>query len=121
MNELIRNTISSIRKGNDECYAESKKHLDSLTKPLGSLGKLEEIVSQYVAWREEKTPVISGKAVYVFAGDHGITDEGISLYPRDVTPQMVFNFLNGGAAINVLARQAHANVVIVDMGVDADF
>jgi nicotinate-nucleotide--dimethylbenzimidazole phosphoribosyltransferase len=121
MNELIRNTISSIRKGNDECCAEAKKHLDSLTKPLGSLGRLEEIVAQYVALREEKTPIISGKAVYVFAADHGITDEGISLYPRDVTPQMVYNFLNGGAAINVLSRQAQAKVVVVDVGVDATF
>ncbi len=119
--ELIRKTILSIRAGNDEYYAQAKRHLDSLTKPIGSLGILEEVAAQYVAWQEEKTPVISRKAVYVFAADHGITDEGISAYPRDVTPQMVYNFLNGGAAINVLARQAHSEVVIVDVGVDADF
>jgi nicotinate-nucleotide--dimethylbenzimidazole phosphoribosyltransferase len=118
---IIRNTILSIRASNSEYKSEAKRHLDSLTKPLGSLGRLEEVAAQYVAWREEKTPAISGKAVYVFAADHGITEEGISLYPRDVTPQMVYNFLNGGAAINVLARQANSEVVVVDMGVDADF
>jgi len=119
--ELIRKTILSIRAGNDAYRVEAKRHLDSLTKPIGSLGKLEEVAAQYVAWREEKTPAISRKAVYVFAADHGITEEGISAYPRDVTPQMVYNFLNGGAAINVLARQANSEVVIVDVGVDADF
>ena len=119
--EFIRNTILSIRAGSLEYQSAAQRHLDSLTKPVGSLGKLEEVAAQYVAWREEKTPVISGKAVYVFAADHGITDEGISAYPRDVTPQMVYNFLHGGAAINVLARQAHTNVVIVDVGVNADF
>jgi nicotinate-nucleotide--dimethylbenzimidazole phosphoribosyltransferase len=119
--EFIRNTILNIRAGNLECQNEAQRHLDCLTKPIGSLGKLEEVAARYVAWREEKTPVISGKAVYVFAADHGITDEGVSAYPRDVTPQMVYNFLNGGAAINVLARQAHSDVVVVDVGMDTDF
>jgi nicotinate-nucleotide--dimethylbenzimidazole phosphoribosyltransferase len=119
--EFIRNTILKIRSGNPEYQSEAQRHLDFLTKPIGSLGKLEQVAVQYVAWREEKTPVISGKAVYVFAADHGITDEGVSAYPRDVTPQMVYNFLNGGAAINVLARQARIEVVVVDVGVDASF
>jgi nicotinate-nucleotide--dimethylbenzimidazole phosphoribosyltransferase len=119
--ELIRNTILSIQAGNHEYQSKAQRHIDSLTKPIGSLGKLEEVAAQYVALREEAVPVISRKAVYVFAADHGITDEGISAYPRDVTPQMVYNFLNGGAAINVLARQAAADVVVVDVGVDADF
>jgi nicotinate-nucleotide--dimethylbenzimidazole phosphoribosyltransferase len=119
--ELIRNTILGIRAGNHEFQDVAQRHLDSLTKPLGSLGQLESIASQYVVWREEETPVISGKAVYVFASDHGITQEGVSAYPPDVTPQMVYNFLNGGAAINVLARQAHCDVVVVDVGVNADF
>lgn len=119
--EIIRNAILGIHAGNDEYRDAAKRHLDLLTKPLGSLGRLEEIAAQYVALREEKTPRIAGKAVYVFAADHGITEEGISAYPKDVTPQMVYNFLRGGAAINVLARQANADVVVVDVGVDADF
>jgi nicotinate-nucleotide--dimethylbenzimidazole phosphoribosyltransferase len=119
--ELIRNTMLSIRPGSQEYEMAAKRHIDSLTKPVGSLGRLEEVAARYVAWMEQTSPVISKKAVYVFAADHGITEEGISAYPPDVTPQMVYNFLQGGAAINVLARQAHADVVIVDVGVDADF
>jgi nicotinate-nucleotide--dimethylbenzimidazole phosphoribosyltransferase len=92
-----------------------------LTKPLGSLGQIEAVAARYVAWREQEVPTISGKAVYVFAGDHGITDEGVSAYPREVTPQMVLNFLAGGAAINVLARQTNSDIVVVDVGVDFDF
>ncbi len=114
-------TIATIR-GVDAAYLHrAQQRLDSLTKPLGSLGQLETVAAQYVAWREEVVPRISGKAVYVFAGDHGITDEGVSAYPREVTPQMVHNFLKGGAAINVLARQTGSDVVVVDVGVDAEF
>ena len=117
----VARTIASIRGLNPEFQVKAQKHLDSLTKPLGSLGQLEAVAAQYVAWREEEVPKITGKAVYVFAGDHGITDEGVSAYPREVTPQMVHNFLNGGAAINVLARQTNSDIVVVDVGVDFDF
>lgn len=117
----VARAVNEIR-GVDEAYVQlAQRHLDSLTKPLGSLGRLEEVAAQYVAWREEKHPVIERKAVYVFAGDHGITEEGVSAYPREVTPQMVLNFLNGGAAINALARQTDCDVVVVDVGVDTDF
>ena len=117
----VAETIAAVR-GIDERYQRAaQQHLDSLTKPLGSLGQIEAVAAQYVAWREEEIPKISGKAVYVFAGDHGITDEGVSAYPREVTPQMVLNFLNGGAAINVLARQTGSDIVVVDVGVDFDF
>ncbi len=114
-------TIATIRNVDDAYLGRARERLDSLTKPLGSLGQLETVAAQYVAWREEAVPRISGKAVYVFAGDHGITDEGVSAYPREVTPQMVKNFLRGGAAINVLARQTGSDVVVVDVGVDAEF
>ena len=121
LNSAVAETIAAIR-GVDERYQRTaQQHLDSLTKPLGSLGQIETVAAQYVAWREEEVPKISGKAVYVFAGDHGITDEGVSAYPREVTPQMVRNFLNGGAAINVLARQTNSDIVVVDVGVDFDF
>ena len=117
----VERTIAGIR-GVDERYCrQAQQHLDRLTKPPGSLGQIEAVAAQYVAWREEQVPRIAGKAVYVFAGDHGITEEGVSAYPREVTPQMVRNFLNGGAAINVLARQMNSDIVVVDVGVDADF
>ncbi len=117
----VARTIASIRGVDPQLQVKAQKHLDSLTKPLGSLGQLEAVAAQYVAWREEEVPTITGKVVYVFAGDHGITDEGVSAYPREVTPQMVHNFLNGGAAINALARQTNSDIVVVDVGVDFDF
>lgn len=121
LNEAICNTISSIRGVEDAHTRKAQGRLNSLTKPIGSLGRLEEIAAQYVAWREEEIPSVAHKGVYVFAADHGVTEEGVSAYPREVTPQMVYNFLAGGAAINALARQAQAEVVVVDMGVDAEF
>ncbi len=97
------------------------QRLNSLTKPPGSLGRLEEIAARLVAIYESPMPEIKKKAVFVFASDHGVTQEGVSAYPKEVTAQMVFNFLKGGAGINVLARHAGADVVVVDMGVDYDF
>jgi nicotinate-nucleotide--dimethylbenzimidazole phosphoribosyltransferase len=92
-----------------------------LTKPPGSLGRLEEISVQLAGIAATcPAPVPGKKSVLVFAGDHGVCAQGVSAYPSEVTPQMVYNFLRGGAAINVLARQAGANVVIVDAGVAAD-
>lgn len=91
--------------------------LDRLTKPLGSLGRLEELARWYGAARGTTAPVLRRKTVAVFAGDHGVTAEGVSAYPSDVTAQMVYNFLRGGAGINVLARHAGADVVVVDVGV----
>ena len=101
-------------------YAQARAHLDTLTKPIGSLGRLEELAAQIVAIREGVPPLPLSKAIYVFAADHGITAEGVSAYPRAVTHQMVLNFLAGGAAINVLARLHHVALTVVDMGVDAD-
>ena len=93
--------------------------LDQQTKPPGSLGRLEEFARRYIAIRNRDA--IRKKAIYTFAGDHGIALEGVSAFPREVTPQMVYNFLNGGAAINALARHADADLFVVDMGVDHDF
>ncbi len=117
----IERTIADIRALDETRKQKAQQHLDCLTKPLGSLGQLEEVAAQYVAWREEDVPRIANQAVYVFAADHGITDEGVSAYPREVTQQMVRNFLNGGAAINVLARHTQSDIVVVDVGVDGDF
>lgn len=101
--------------------AFARARLDSLTKPLGSLGRLEEIAAKIVCIREQERPGRANKAVYVFAADHGVTEEGVSAYPKDVTHQMVRNFLANGAAINVFARCAQAQVIVVDVGVDAEF
>jgi len=100
--------------------AKARSHLDSLTKPLGSLGMLEDIAAQVVAIQQNPVPRAGRKAIYVFAADHGITEAGVSAYPKEVTHQMVLNFTRGGAAINVIARQAATELVVVDVGVDAD-
>jgi nicotinate-nucleotide--dimethylbenzimidazole phosphoribosyltransferase len=94
-------------------------HLDQQTKPQGSLGRLEEFARRYAAITDRRE--IRKKAVFTFAGDHGVAEEGVSAFPREVTAQMVFNFVYGGAGINALARHAGADVIVVDMGVDFDF
>ena len=96
--------------------------LDSLTKPQGSLGRLEEFAQKLVLISGQEMPSpLTKKVIFTFAGDHGVVDEGVSLFPKEVTIQMVYNFLKGGAAINVLARHAGADEVVVDIGVDYDF
>jgi nicotinate-nucleotide--dimethylbenzimidazole phosphoribosyltransferase len=102
-------------------YEQAQAHLDSLTKPPGSLGRLETIAAQMVAIRSGSIRLPLRKGVCVFAADHGIASEGVSAYPREVTAQMVLNFLRGGAAINVLARLHGADLTVVDVGVDAEF
>ena len=92
-------------------------HLDDLTKPPGSLGRLEEIASRYCMMRDTTTPTVPRKRICCFAGDHGVAKEGVSAFPQEVTPQMVLNMLAGGAAINVLAKHAGAELLVVDMGV----
>ncbi len=96
-------------------------HLDNLTKPRGSLGRLEEFAARFCMITGSLRPSIPEKAVLVFAGDHGVTEEGISAFPKEVTFQMVHNFLVGGAGINVLARHVGADVKVLDIGVDHDF
>jgi nicotinate-nucleotide--dimethylbenzimidazole phosphoribosyltransferase len=112
---------SQIKPLDPEWTARAQERLDSLTKPIGSLGRLEELAAQYVAIREELFPPLAIKRVVVFAGDHGVVAEKVSAYPQEVTFQMVHNFLRGGAGINVLALQAGARVEVVDIGVNHDF
>jgi len=96
--------------------------LDNLTKPQGSLGRLEEFAQKLVLMTGNEMPSpLTKKAIFTFAGDHGVVDEGVSLFPKEVTIQMVYNFLKGGAAINVLSRHTGADEVVVDIGVDYDF
>lgn len=117
----FKNTLTSIKPVDKTLKPEIVQHLNSLTKPLGSLGKLENIVLQYCLITGRVTPEIGKKQIVVFAADHGVTSEGISAYPKEVTPQMVQNILNGGAAINVLAQHIGAEVRVVDIGVAASF
>ena len=113
-------TLEAIATLDEEAAERARKHSDQLTKPPGSLGKLEDIAAQLAGMTGELWPDLSKRAVIVMAGDHGVCEEGVSAFPAAVTPQMVLNFLNGGAAVNVLARQAGADVVCVDVGVAAE-
>jgi len=116
----FRNLLASVRSPAPEWRTRAVARLNSLTKPLGSLGRLEEIAARLVEIREEERPRISKKVIFTLAADHGVTDEGVSAYPKAVTRQMVLNFLAGGAAINVLSRHGGIDVVVVDIGVDGD-
>jgi len=104
-----------------EAYDAARQRQAELTKPHGSLGRLEELSALLAGMTGQARPKVERKAVIVMAADHGVTLEGVSAYPAEVTRQMVLNFLRGGAAINVLARQAGARVVIVDIGVASEF
>lgn len=105
----------------DEKLRESiMERLNSLTKPIGSLGYLEQIALKMGLIQEKVIPDLpKDKRVYIFAADHGVTDNGVSAYPKQVTYQMVVNFLKGGAAINVFSRHVGATVYVVDAGIDA--
>ena len=118
---VVSEVVCTIESPSEPWRARARAHLDLLTKPLGSLGMLEDIAAQMVSIRQEAFAAPLRKAVYVFAADHGITAEGVSAYPSEVTRQMVLNFLAEGAAINVLARLNDVEMNVVDVGVDADF
>src|SRR3990172_10704726 len=113
-------TISRIGPLDETARVAAAEHLDQLTKPSGSLGRIEELAIQLAGITGEPAPTFDRRAIVVAAADHGVTAQGVSAYPSDVTAQMVANFVAGGAAINVLARQVGARVIVVDMGVDVE-
>jgi nicotinate-nucleotide--dimethylbenzimidazole phosphoribosyltransferase len=117
---LIKQVCEQIEPVNHSWLKAARERQLTLTKPPGSLGRLEEIANRLAAIKQTVTPRIKGKRIYVVAGDHGVTAEGVSAYPREVTAQMVDNFLRGGAAINVLGRSGGIEVKVVDASVDAD-
>ncbi|OUJ18477.1 NaMN:DMB phosphoribosyltransferase CobT [Methanonatronarchaeum thermophilum] len=117
--DLLNNVLSNISPLDEEAMEQARERQDSLTKPRGSLGRLEELSIQ-IAGIKGGLPSIENKAVFTMAGDHGVVEEGVSAYPQEVTGQMVMNFLNGGAAVNVLASEAEARSVVVDMGIKAE-
>ena len=113
----IEKFIKQIQPLDESAMQMARARQDTLTKPRGSLGRLEELSVQLAGITANPLPKFENKTVIVMAADHGVTSEGVSAYPAEVTLQMVLNFLRGGAAINVLALQVGARVVVVDMGV----
>ncbi|MBW7992819.1 MAG: nicotinate-nucleotide--dimethylbenzimidazole phosphoribosyltransferase [Planctomycetes bacterium] len=113
----IRKTINSIEEIGHSLAEKTQKRLDNLTKPQGSLGRLEELAKQMVDITKNENPPVRHKVIFTMAGDHGVVKEGVSAFPQEVTAQMVYNFLGRGAGINVLAEHTGARVVVVDMGV----
>ncbi len=116
----IKETCDRIKALDESWLMAAAERQLQLTKPPHSLGRLELIANRLAAIQQTVKPRINGKRIYVVAADHGVTREGVSAYPREVTAQMVDNFLCGGAAINVLGRNGGIEVKIVDAGVDAD-
>ncbi len=113
----LEEIINQIPPLDESAIQAARARQDQLTKPRGSLGRLEELSIRLAGMKAEPFPSVERKAVIVMAADHGVALEGVSAYPPEVTAQMVLNFLRGGAAINVLARQAGARVTVVDIGV----
>ncbi|MDR5904141.1 nicotinate-nucleotide--dimethylbenzimidazole phosphoribosyltransferase [Franzmannia qiaohouensis] len=113
----MSDAFSSLPDVDAACAAQAAAHLDTLTKPPGSLGRLEPLAVQLAGIRGESFPRVSPPGVLVFAADHGVAAEGVSAFPQSVTAQMVANFVAGGAAINVFARQIGARLEVVDVGV----
>ncbi len=115
--ELFKKTLDGIGEPDLQAAAAAQARVDDLTTPRGALGVLEQIVVKLASIQGRPMPELGDKVVLVMAADHGVVAEGVSAYPQEVTPQMVLNFLNNGAAINVLAEQAGAKVVVTDVGV----
>lgn len=118
---LLATTLASIEPIDSDRLVQAQQRLDRKTKPLGSLGRLEEFGRQCAAITRSLEPDTWKKVIFTFAADHGVAAEGVSAFPREVTAQMVFNFLRGGAGINVLARHGGIQVRVVDVGVDYNF
>ncbi|MDD4955950.1 MAG: nicotinate-nucleotide--dimethylbenzimidazole phosphoribosyltransferase [Candidatus Omnitrophica bacterium] len=118
--EKINEVIKNIKDLDQGFMAKAKERLDNLTKPKESLGKLEELAKLIAGMTACENLSLAKKVIFTFASDHGATEEGISAFPKEVTAQMVYNFLTGGAGINVLANHIGARVVVADLGVACD-
>ncbi len=120
MEKEVETAAAAVGTLDEKAMDEVRTRLDTLTKPPGSLGRLEELVVQLAGITGDVRPRVSPATVVVMAGDHGAAADGVSAFPSEVTPQMVLNFLRGGAAINVFGRLAGAKVRVIDMGVASD-
>jgi nicotinate-nucleotide--dimethylbenzimidazole phosphoribosyltransferase len=118
--ERIKKITRDISVIDAAIIKKTQERLDNLTKPLGSLGRLEELAKQICGITGKDSPQLKNKVIFTLASDHGVTEEGVSAYPKEVTAQMVYNFINGGAGINVLAAHVGARVVVADVGVCVD-
>ena len=119
--ELIEKSIASIQPLNDSVLQQANTRLAHQARPAGSLGLLEPASARLAAIFGTLDVRLDNKVIVTCAGDHGVTDEGVSLFPQEVTAQMVLNFVNQGASINVLAKHAGARVKVADLGVNFDF
>lgn len=117
---LLDDTTQRIRPADEASRAKAKERLDQLTMPHWALGRLMDLALELAGMTGSTRPPVDKRVVVVMAGDHGVTAEGVSKYPQEVTPQMVFNFLQGGAGINAISRVAGCDVVVVDMGIASD-
>jgi len=115
--EKLDTLLGQIEPLDSKIMGQAQDRLDNLTKPLGSLGRLETIARQVCGIRKTMTPKVDAKVILTFAADHGVAAEGVSSVPQEVTRQMVYNFLRQGAGVNVLARHVGAEVRVVDVGV----
>jgi nicotinate-nucleotide--dimethylbenzimidazole phosphoribosyltransferase len=118
--QKLRETIGLINGLDELAQKKMEQHLNSFTKPLGSLGLLESLAIKIAGITGNTQPEIDPAFVLLMAADHGVTAEGVSAFPSEVTQQMVLNFINGGAAINVLTRASNASVQVIDIGINGD-
>jgi nicotinate-nucleotide--dimethylbenzimidazole phosphoribosyltransferase len=119
--ERLQNTIQAITPPSREWHERALERLRQQARPAGSLGVLEDLGARLASIFKTLDVRLDRKVIVTCAGDHGICEEGVSLFPSEVTPQMVYNFVRGGASINVLAKHAGAEVRVADLGVAADF
>ncbi len=115
--DKLQQTLRRIDGISAACIEKAQARLDNLTKPLGSLGRLEELARQICGITAREAPDLGSKVIFTLAADHGVTVEGVSAYPKEVTAQMVANFIAGGAGINVIAGHVGARVVVADVGI----
>ncbi|HEX2482568.1 MAG TPA: nicotinate-nucleotide--dimethylbenzimidazole phosphoribosyltransferase, partial [Methylomirabilota bacterium] len=115
----LERLVTSVTAPDESLAVAARRRLDSLTKPRGSLGRLEELAVRVVVITGDTMPRVDAPVIFTLAGDHGVATEGVSAYPQAVTAQMVENLARGGAGVNVLARQVGARVVVGNLGVAA--